>query len=111
RLSKHLEDEDRFSRMLKSAMMYPGIVMTIGIGVVFAMVTFVIPKFESMLKESGQELPDITQFVLNVSHFTTNHIVAIVLTVVFSVVFSRNYFKSDEGKAVKDRMMFNFPIF
>src|SRR5690606_639513 len=50
RLSSYLEDADRLKKLLKSAMMYPAIVITIGIGVIAAMLIFVIPKFEELIK-------------------------------------------------------------
>jgi type II secretory pathway component PulF len=57
RLSRYLEDSDRTQKMIKSAMMYPLIVFSVGGVVVGLMLVFVIPKFEDMLKGGGQELP------------------------------------------------------
>jgi len=111
RLSRYLEDADRLRKMVKGAMMYPTIVVLVGVGVIAMMLTFVIPKFEELLKSSGQELPGPTQFVLNLSHFMTSNIVYIVAGTIATAVMSVKYVKSTEGKATIDRILFKAPVF
>jgi type IV pilus assembly protein PilC len=111
RLSRYLEDANRLRKMVKSAMMYPGIVVSVGIGVIAMMLTFVIPKFEELLKSSGQELPGPTQFVLDLSHFMTSNIVYIVGGTTTAIVLGTKYVKSKEGRAFVDRMMWGAPLF
>jgi type IV pilus assembly protein PilC len=111
RLSRYLEDANRLRKMVKSAMMYPGIVVSVGIGVIAMMLTFVIPKFEELLKSSGQELPGPTQFVLDLSHFMTGNIVYIVGGTTTAIVLGTKYVKSKEGRAFVDRMMWGAPLF
>ena len=111
RLSRYLEDSDRIKKMVKSAMMYPIIVVCIGISVVALMLIFVIPKFEEMLKGSDQELPLPTQIVINLSHFLANNILYIAATVGAVVYFGVRYFKSEEGRAFLDRLLFGVPLF
>src|SRR6185436_797608 len=43
RLSRYLEDANRLRKMVKGAMMYPAIVVLVGVGVIAMMLTFVIP--------------------------------------------------------------------
>ena len=111
RLSRYLEDSDRTMKMIKSAMMYPIIVSCIGSGVVALMLIFVIPKFEEMLKSGGQELPGPTQFVIFLSHFLVANILYIIGVLGVVIYLLRRYVKSDEGRAVKDRIMFRMPLF
>ncbi len=111
RLGRYLEDADRLKKMLKSAMMYPLVVISIGIGVISLLLVFVIPKFEDMLKSSGQELPLPTQLVINMSHFVINNIVYILGTVITTSYLVIRYFKSDEGRAFRDRALFRMPLF
>lgn len=111
RLSKYLEDEDRLKRMIKSAMMYPIIVTCVGIGVMVVMLVFVIPKFEDMLKQSGQELPAVTQFVIDMSHFV-QHNFLFLAGGAFGIGYAyKAYVSTKEGRTVKDRIVFKSPIF
>jgi type IV pilus assembly protein PilC len=91
--------------------MYPMIVSIIGILVVTCMLIFVIPKFEAMLQGQGESLPWATQFLIDSSHFFIKNIHIIIF--VFSVVvfFIYRYFKSQEGGAFLDRIVFQLPFF
>ncbi len=111
RISNYIEDADRLRKMLKSAMMYPFIVIFIGIGVVTAMLVFVIPKFESLLASSGQELPGPTKFVIDMSKFLTEN--GMLLTVGIGVVgfIMWKVLSSPEGKIARHRLFFRMPIF
>lgn len=111
RLSRYLEDADRIKKMIKSAMMYPLIVMGIGIGVISLMLVFVIPKFEEMLTQSGQALPLPTQIVIESSHYLAKNIFYIIGILGFGTYLVIRYIKSDEGRAVRDRILFRMPLF
>jgi type IV pilus assembly protein PilC len=111
RLSRYLEDANRLRKMVKGAMMYPSIVVLVGIGVIAMMLTFVIPKFEELLKNSGQELPLPTQIVLDMSHFMTGNIVYITGGLIAFFVLGFRFVKSTEGKAIIDRALFRAPLF
>jgi type IV pilus assembly protein PilC len=111
RLSRYLEDADRLKKMVKGAMMYPIIVVGIGIAVVTALLVFVIPKFEDLLKSSGQELPAPTQFVIDASKFLTHNGLWLVLGIGTFGYLMLRYVKSAEGRAVMDQVLFRIPLF
>lgn len=111
RLTRYLEDADRLRKILKSAMMYPIIVITIGVGVVAMMLVFVIPKFEELMKGNGQELPGPTQFVLDLSHFMVGNILYIIGGLVTAGVLIFKFVNTDEGRAILHRTLFRAPLF
>jgi type IV pilus assembly protein PilC len=111
RLSRYIEDADRLNKQLKSAMMYPIIVMIIAVGVIALMLIFVIPKFEEMLTQAGQELPAPTKFVIDLSHFMVNNIIVIVVGTTTAIFLLIRYLSSDEGRALRDRVLFTAPLF
>jgi len=111
RVSRYLEDYQRMLKMVKGAMMYPVIVISIGIGVISLMLVFVIPKFEEMLRTSNQELPLPTQLIINMSHFLINNIWVIAGAVGILFYLGDRYRKSAEGRAVIDRLQFRLPFF
>lgn len=111
RLTRYLDDADRLAKMLKSAMMYPIIVISIGIGVVSAMLIFVIPKFEELLASGGQSLPGPTQFVIDLSHFLVNNITVIIGSVVALAFFYKRFMGTEQGRQTKDRITFKLPLF
>ena len=111
RLSRYLENSNRLRKIVKSAMMYPVIVLFVGILVIALMLVFVIPKFEDLLKSNNQELPGPTKAVLAVSHFFAHHAPIILFGIIgFSYLVSL-YSKTREGRIFIDRMIFKSPIF
>ena len=111
RLGRYLENIDKLRKMVKSAMTYPAIVISIGIGVITVMLVFVIPSFEGMLAGTGQALPGPTLFVIGMSHFVVKNILYLLgggATLAFLVV---RYIQTREGKAVLDRLLFKMPLF
>ena len=111
RLCRYMEDSDRIRRMVKGAMVYPLIVISIGFGVAGMMVIFVIPKFEEMLKGTGKELPGPTKFLIDLSHFMIGHLWPIIIGLMVTSYIVRRYLSSDEGRAFMDRAVFRMPIF
>ncbi len=73
RIALFREKAERIKGKVKAAMTYPIIVITLAVGIVGALMVFVVPKFEeifaSMLK--GQPLPALTQVVLGASRFVS----------------------------------------
>lgn len=111
RLSRYLEDEDRLRKLIKGAMIYPIGVVSVGIGVITLMLVFVIPKFEEMLKQNGQELPAPTRFVINASHFLADNAIVIVITTIVTAVVLTRFFKTPAGRAILDRFVYRLPLF
>ena len=111
RLSRYLEDSDRTKKMISGAMMYPVIVILIGIAVVAGMIVFVVPKFEDMLAGAGQELPLPTKILIETSHFISRNYVPVLFIFTVMILAGARYLKSDEGKAFKDAVVFKLPIF
>ena len=67
RLTAYLESSEALKAKVKSAMMYPAIVLSIcGIVTVFLMI-FVIPTFKNIFSSFGAELPLPTQILIDIS--------------------------------------------
>jgi type IV pilus assembly protein PilC len=111
RLTRYLEDVDRVRKMIKGAMFYPITVIVIGIGVVSALLIFVIPKFEELLTGSGQELPGPTKFVIDLSHGMVDNLGTIAAVLVIGGFGLYQFVQSEQGRAVVDRIVYNTPFF
>jgi len=68
RLAEFSEKAQRLKRKVKSAMTYPIVVLSIAGLVVVFLLTFVIPRFQTMFEEQKRELPFITQTLINLSN-------------------------------------------
>lgn len=91
RLARFMEKAERVKGQVKSAMMYPAIVMLLAVGIVAALMVFVVPKFEQIFSGllKGQPLPALTRIVLGISAFVQHHVlVCVVAAAVLHVVLA-----------------------
>lgn len=111
RVGRYLEDTERLRRIIKSALVYPIIVISVGIGVMALMLVYVIPKFADLLRGTGQELPLPTQIVMNLSDFFVKNFFFIIVGVGVGIALLIRYIRTPEGKAFFDQALFKVPLF
>ncbi len=73
RVADQLQKDAALRRQVKSAMIYPALVATFAIGVMMALVAFLVPVFEGVFKEFGGELPKLTQVSVMMSKAVTGY--------------------------------------
>src|SRR5690606_10875949 len=61
KLTTYIEKSAKIKSQVKSAMMYPLIVVVVATVVVGALLVFVVPTFAKQYEEGGKELPELTQ--------------------------------------------------
>lgn len=111
KLAEHLEKQEKIKAQIKSAMMYPSIVVFVGVGVIWGMLAFVVPKFQEMLSSSGQELPELTQMVVDASAFLQKYGLTMIMVIVAAIIALKMYIKTPIGKRMFDGVMMNMPMF
>lgn len=111
RLATFIEKAEALRRKVKSAMMYPMIVTFVAVVVVGILMVFVIPTFEKMFREAGQQLPGLTQLVVDVSKFIRGHILIFIGAIILFILAIRYIRKTDKGKKAIDGFLLKLPIF
>ncbi len=110
RLAAYIEKNAKLVRQVKSAMTYPIGVLCIAVLVIGIMMVFVIPTFENMFKEFGGQLPELTQMVINLSHFFVNNLFIIIGSIVAFVMGIRYWLRTPKGRQTFDRVLLQFPV-
>ena len=111
KLAEHLEKHEKTKAQIKSAMTYPGIVCLVGAGVIYGLMVFIVPKFQEMLSDTGQETPAVTQLVIDISKFLQDYtLIGLPIIFVLAVLFN-GWIKRPSGKYIFDRFMMKMPIF
>jgi type IV pilus assembly protein PilC len=67
-VADQLEKEASLRRQIRSAMIYPVLVITFAVAVMMALVAFLVPVFVGVFKQFGGELPAITKVSVAMSH-------------------------------------------
>lgn len=111
KLAEFLEKAEKLKKQVKSALTYPVIVVFVGIIVIFGLMTFVVPQFVEILKESNQEIPWVTQTVMDISAFFQNYTLLLIAGLVAGTMFFLNFIKTKEGKQAWDRFTMKAPLF
>lgn len=111
KLAEFLEKAEKLKKQVKSALTYPVIVVFVGIVVIFGLMTFVVPQFVGMLKESNQEIPWVTQVVIDTSAFFQNYTLLLIAGLVAAFMLFVNFIKTKEGKQAWDRFTMRAPLF
>ena len=110
RLIYIIEHETKVKSDIKSALRYPKIVVFALSVAFFILLTFVVPVFANLFSKSGLTLPWPTKFAMLLYSILKNYwylIIAGVGIIIFSLT---TYFKTDNGKLVKDSLLLEIPI-
>jgi type IV pilus assembly protein PilC len=110
RLATFLEKNDALVRKVKSAMIYPAVIMSVAAIAITVLLIFVIPVFQSMFASVNMELPLPTRFVIGASEFLIGYWWAILLSIGGAVFLIRQYYATPDGHRNIDRMMINAPV-
>ncbi|MEZ5414794.1 MAG: type II secretion system F family protein [Opitutaceae bacterium] len=112
RLAQFLEKSVRIRGRIKSALTYPLIIVIVAVGIVSALMVFVVPKFETIFATTlkGQALPLLTQLVIGVSNFLKNHVLLAIGLVVLLYVAGKFAARSRVGIRVLDTLQLRMPV-
>jgi len=97
-------------QQVKSAMMYPIAVLTIAAGVVAVILWKVIPTFAAMFAGLGAELPLPTRVVIWMSDSLVRFLPFIVVGLVAMAFALKQYYGTDGGRHVIDRLVLKMPV-
>lgn len=111
KLAEFLEKGEKLKKQVKSALTYPVIVVFVGIIVIFGLMTFVVPQFVDILKESNQQIPWVTQTVIDISNFFRDYTLLLIAFLFGGTMFFLNFIKTKDGKAAWDRFTMKAPLF
>jgi type IV pilus assembly protein PilC len=110
RVADQLEKDASLKRQIRSAMIYPTLVIIFAVGVMLALVAFLVPVFQNVFKEFGGELPAITKFSVMLSHIVT-HEWWLMFGVTAAVIVTFLKWKSSSwGRPQWDRFRLRIPM-
>lgn len=108
-LAETLERAEESKQQVKSALMYPAVVVTILVLAVLFLVGFVIPKFAVMYAARGVELPWLTRMLMAAGGSLSGYWWAYLGMVVAGVVGARMSLRTERGRLAFDRMSHSIP--
>jgi general secretion pathway protein F len=110
-LSEHLEKSRELKDTVSTALIYPAILVTMAVGSVFLLLTFVVPQFTEMFDSAGKELPMSTQIVVATADWLQSYwwLLLIIGFIASSVI--RYEVTIGPRKARWDKAILSIPLF
>jgi general secretion pathway protein F len=110
RLADFLEYQVRLRNHVRAAFAYPILMLVVGIGTLFLLFAYVIPKVTQIFEEMQQALPLSTVILIATSQFLSRYWWALILLGLGIAVGLQRYGATPEGRNHLDRLMLRIPI-
>ncbi|MDA8098599.1 MAG: type II secretion system F family protein [Nitrospiraceae bacterium] len=111
RLASYMEKFAKIKKQIKSAMIYPSVILFVAVTVVALLMVVVVPMLAGMFSEMGQALPLPTRIVIFISKFLSGW-GGIVLAgaIVGSIVGLKQWRHTENGLRTTDRIALKLPV-
>ncbi|WP_328597352.1 type II secretion system F family protein [Heliobacterium mobile] len=110
RLAIQLEKDKSLRDSLKSAMLYPSVILVFSFIIVLALLLFVVPIFQGFLPKNT-DFPLPTQIVFSASHSLRSFWYVYIVVLILIPFAFRSFASSESGKKVWERLKFRLPVF
>jgi type IV pilus assembly protein PilC len=111
RLAEFMEKSLRLKKKVVGALVYPIVVSFIAIGILAAIMRWVIPSFEAMFNDIGLTLPFLTQILLGISRFVRDYFPILLALPVVAILGYKAVARTPGGRFFFDKFKLNMPIF
>jgi general secretion pathway protein F len=111
RMATYLENSQGLKDDVRSALIYPVLLSSVGGAAVIVLLTFVVPQFTKIFSDMGQSLPLPTVILLAISDFLTGYWWLLVILVAGGFFALRRYLRTENGRRFWDITKFRLPLF
>jgi type IV pilus assembly protein PilC len=111
RLATYMEKFAKIKKQIKSAMVYPAVILFVAVAVVALLLVVVVPMLAAMFAESGQALPLPTRIVIVASNFLQGWGgLTLFLSIIGFIVGIKQWRKTEKGLTVTDAVALKLPV-
>jgi type IV pilus assembly protein PilC len=110
RLADFKEKSQSLKRRIKSAMVYPAVVITVACVIVGFILYYIIPKFEAIFKDFDIPLPRMTLILIWASNNLIKYFYVVFLTPIFIWIFIKLLYRNKTGAYICDRILLMIPV-
>jgi type IV pilus assembly protein PilC len=111
RIANQQEKDAAILGKIRSALVYPVIVLGVILAVLVFMLTTVLPQVGTLYKDLGKELPIMTRILLTISNFLVSFWYLTIIGAVAGFFGLKTYVGTENGRTVIDRFKLNMPLF
>ena len=111
RLAQFLQAQSRLKNKVGAALIYPSVMVIVGVIVVAVLMTFVVPRVTQLIKGRGQELPLPTEILINCSEFLVNYWLLVLVGLLLLTIGFQLFINGDKGRLHWDSFKLKVPVF
>lgn len=111
RLADFMDKQLKMRRRVGSALLYPMLMTLVGFGVLFFIMTYIIPTITKIFSQFDRALPAPTVALINASAFLRAYWWALLAAAVLAALLAGQYRRTERGRAGWDRMKLAVPVF
>ncbi len=111
RISSYMEKTLKLQRKVKSALIYPAVVVSMAIIITIVLLVKVVPTFAGIYDSFDRELPAMTQMLIGISDALKHYLLWYIGGIVIIVFILKQWHKTDKGAEVIDGSILKMPIF
>ena len=111
RISGYMEKTLKLTRKIKSALVYPAVVVTMAMLITLLLLVKVVPTFAGIYSSFGSKLPTMTQLLLDVSSGLKQYLAYIVGILIVLIFLLRRWHKTEAGAKAIDGAILKMPLF
>jgi general secretion pathway protein F len=110
RLSEFERSRDELRSFIVSAMIYPALLACVGVGAIFVILDFVVPRFASIFDDGRMKIPLPTLIMLQASHVVRDWWWVAALVLISVIVGFRSYIATPGGRFWWDTNRLRIPV-
>ena len=113
RLATFQEKAMKTTNKVKSAMVYPIVILTVALAIVVILMIFVVPQFQKIFSDmlNGAPMPALTQSIIDISDFMKQNYIATLGIVIAVIAAVKIFFKTKVGIRLWDIAGLRLPKF
>jgi type IV pilus assembly protein PilC len=109
-LSGYIKRDLEARNKIKSALVYPLVILVMAIGTVIVLSTFVLPRFKTFFQGFHATLPLPTRMLISFTDFVSNDWIYIIGVLVLLIAIPMALARTKRGRRAKDRLVLRLPI-
>lgn len=110
KLADFSEKQEAIKSQIKTALFYPVFMALVGVGILFILLTYVVPNIIQVFAEMDQALPAPTRFLINSSSFLQQYWWGVLLFILLLFLLVKYLIRQSAGRVVWDHLKLRFPV-
>lgn len=109
-LASHIEERARNRQTLQLALIYPALLLVVSVGVIVALLTFVVPDIVRVFTARGADLPVLTRALISISDWLQRWGISVAVTLSLTLIGCISLLRLPQMRMRWDRALIQLPI-